>query len=357
MKGKQRLPVCVTRAAQKNGLSTLGHSEWKRGEIALGKNIGASVAPSTAKSYDYWWRRFEDFCYRTGKESGSASAKEVAVFLSALGEEKGAMGGVKVARMALRHHFRRLKPDRKSPTEGVVVDMALKGMERRFFQPVNKKAPLKMEQFFRLLNVITEDGKLWDIKMNKLRLAAQISLMFCTFGRYEESAALTVEQVQEVGGDLVVVFKKGKTYQMGNARKSVIPSLQEVEARLDPVQVIKVYMNRLTKMNGGNLSGWLFPALRVVQRREVVLDKAATYHCVRKQFLLYVQEAGIKDSEGGEFSLHSMRRGGVSAAANAGAADHLIMKQMRVGSVSTVQRYASIDLKSLKMTARSVFAL
>ena len=43
-----------------------------------------------------------------------------------------------------------------------------------------------------------------------------------------------------------------------------------------------------------------------------------------------------------------MRRGGVTAAVNAGVGDHVIMKQMRVAGTDTVRRYATVNSKMLK---------
>ena len=44
-----------------------------------------------------------------------------------------------------------------------------------------------------------------------MRLAAQISLMFLTFARYEESAELKIIQVHKDKGNLIVMFAKGNT--------------------------------------------------------------------------------------------------------------------------------------------------
>ena len=46
-----------------------------------------------------------------------------------------------------------------------------------------------------------------------------------------------------------------------------------------------------------------------------------------------------------------MRRGGVTAAVNAGVGDHVIMKQMRVAGTDTVRRYATVNSKMLRMAS------
>ena len=68
-----------------------------------------------------------------------------------------------------------------------------------------------------------------------------------------------MKQVSSEKDYLVVVFKKGRTYQFGEARMSVITSNKE--AVVNPIEVICRYMDRL-RMVRGNSKGFLFPALR-----------------------------------------------------------------------------------------------
>ena len=78
----------------------------------------------------------------------------------------------------------------------------------------NKKKPLRADDFVRLLSSVT-GGNLWSVSLTSLRFAAQLSVLYCTFARYEEVAALTVEQILvEAGdGDVVVMYARGKQYQ------------------------------------------------------------------------------------------------------------------------------------------------
>ena len=61
----------------------------------------------------------------------------------------------------------------------------------------------------------TRDGDFEELKLYEHRLAAQIALMYSTFSRYDESAALRVNQVSKAGKDLLVTFQKGKTGKPG----------------------------------------------------------------------------------------------------------------------------------------------
>ena len=57
---------------------------------------------------------------------------------------------------------------------------------------------------------------------------------------------------------------------------------------------------------------------------------------VARDFKKVAKESGLVASNGGEFGLHSMKRGAVTEAVNAGADEHSVMKQMRVACGSTV---------------------
>lgn len=175
--------------------------------------------------------------------------------------------------------------------------------------------------------------------------------MFCCFSRYEEAAALRINQVTLEDGDLIVLFEKGKTYQFGEARMAVVPGL--CNAVLDPVEVITKYMARLSK-TPGNINNFLFPSLHSSAKGDYVLQTVASYKCVLKQFKTVVKETGIS-SDPSSFGLHSMRRGGVTSAINNGATDHAVQKQMRVSSMSTVRRYATLNKKSLSTASASIF--
>ena len=71
-------------------------------------------------------------------------------------------------------------------------------------------------------------------------------------------------------------------------------------------------------------------------------------------FASYQQEE-LRSADASGFGLHSMRRGAATNAANNGASDHVIQKQMRVATVETVRRYSSLNTVSLRSACSVVF--
>ena len=325
--------------------------EWKVGAAALQRNLRAAVAPSTSSNYDYWWQKYEKFCAKEHKAVLSSSGTDVASFLSYLAETAAGLGGAAAAKAAIRHNFLQRRPEQASPTDSPEVGLALRGIKRRFFKPVQKKSPLKPADFLKLLEHSTLGGDFGGVWLCQLRLAAQLSIMYLTFSRYEEVAALRIKQVSKEGHNLLVLYEKGKTYQMGEARLAVMAG--RPDTALDPVKVVLAYIDRLSK-TPGNKKGLLFPALHSSAKGDRALDKPASYKAVLSQFKVAVVEAGVT-TDPSTFGLHSMRRGGVTAAVNAGASDHAVSKQMRVAGVETVRRYATLDKSMLAATSAAIF--
>ena len=315
------------------------------------KNLQASLAPSTAAQYKYWWARFTDYCSKVNKEPLASSGADIAVFLSYTAEVADAMGGVAAAKAAIRHNFLLWRPSRANPADSSEVELTLRGLKRRFFKPVTKKAPLTASDFGLLIETATQGGDFEGVRLSQLRLAAQIATMYLTFSRYEEAAALTVKQVQKEGGNLIIQFEKGKTYQYGESRTAVMAGQPDIV--LDPVRVVKAYMKRLAR-TPGNSGGLLFPAVSSTIKGDRALNKPASYYAVLRQFKELVVEAGVT-TDPAAYGLHSMRRGGVTEAINSGASDHIVMKQMRVSAVQTVQRYATVNTAMLASASAAIF--
>ena len=326
-----------------------GDNGWKGILSLVDKNLSSALGTQTQNQYNYWWSRFEKFCSLFQRKSHPFSELTVVGFLSWLAEESPGLGGVDQARAALRH-FHNLKfPNTKSPTDGVHVSMALKGIKRRFQKPTQKKKPLAVSDFSKLLISCINGKKLCELKLVDLRFAAQISVLFCAFARYEESAALKVEDLVEEDGDFIVNFPKGKQYQHGESREGVI--LNQPNLKVNPVEVLKVYLDRLKSFSNASC---LFPALRCHGKKIVLLEECASYDCVLRQFKHHARLANISGSPD-DYGLHSFRRGAVTNSVNNGCDEHTVQKQMRVASTSTVARYATLDKSRLGKANKFLF--
>ena len=332
--------------------SSVDSGDWKKALAARAKNLQCAVSDRTGAGYHHYWWRFELFCRRTGRSWMPFDATTASAFLSELAETSAGLGGVDGARAALCYYWGAKNPGEPSPTDSSEVRAVVHGIKRRFQVPVKKKEALSVEDFTKLLVHITEGKELEEVPMVKLRLAAQISVMFCTFCRFEEAQALKVGQVKLGEQDLVIDFLKGKQYQHGEARLGMMP--QQPNLVLDPTRVLRVYVARLEIVFHVSKNSWLFPSFSSFKGQLRVLAKAASYDCVRRQFKTEVEGAKLA-GKAADYGLHSMRRGGATGAINNGCSDHQVMKQMRVSSVATVQRYASLNKNQLSAAVNILF--
>ena len=338
-------------------LASAGEEKDKKSELwsssmeAREKNLQAAVGERTGQGYHYWWSRFVEFCKKTGMEPMPFSTTMVSAFLSDLAEKSSGLGGVAGARAALGHYWGIKHPDISSPTESAEVRAVIHGIKRRFQLPVKKREALSVEDFCKILWHVTEGGQLEELGLVALRLAAQVAVLYCTFARFEEVQALKVEQVKIGEVDLVVEFMKGKTYQYGESRLGAMPA--QPQLAVDPVAVVKVYVRRLGELGAAG-SSWLFPTLSALNGKLRILPKAASYGAVRKQFKAALEGAGVSGKVA-DYGLHSMRRGAASGAVNNGCDDHTVMKQMRVSSTATVQRYATVKKGKLAAAVNVLF--
>ena len=123
-------------------------------------------------------------------------------------------------------------------------------------------------------------GKLEEIRLTSHRFAAQLSVVYCTFSRYEETAALKPKDIVKEGLDILVLFPKGKQFQFGEARTGMMPSMNQLA--VNPVQVLMVYIEKLLLLT--NEESFLFPAFQRVGNSLQVVDRAANYESVLHQF-------------------------------------------------------------------------
>jgi integrase len=314
-------------------------------------NMQSALSEGTAASYQYYWSRFEGFCKASKKSAMPFSALTVTSFLSFLAESSDGIGGVDAARAALHFYWGVKFPELFCPTDSHSVRAVMSGIKRRFMKPVTKKKPLSVQDFSKILYCATNGGDFEGARLCQLRLAAQVAVMYSTFSRFEEVAALKIGQVVLESGDFSINFLKGKQYQYGEARLGMMTS--QPQLAINPVRVLQAFLERLRALGAGDES-WLFPSLSSSVNSAFLLNKPASYNCVLKQFKAIVVEAGVEGTPG-DYGLHSMRRGAATFAKNNGCDDHTVMKQMRVASVNTVQRYASLDKKVLSAAPNSLF--
>ena len=131
-----------------------------------------------------------------------------------------------------------------------------------------------------------------------------------------------------------VQFRKGKTYL--EERYGVIPFLSE--KNFNPAGGFIIYLELVAKLhaNQNSLHDYLFPNIVIKKGIEYLCDRPVAYNYFSKLLkveasLAHLSCAALK------LSLHSLRRGPVTKAVNAGTLDFNIQKLMRFSSLADHQ--------------------
>ena len=163
-----------------------------------------------------------------------------------------------------------------------------------------------------------------DFKDQRL---AVFCLMQFLIGRFEE-----------------VTLLEAKNYEVWDSQKSMIA---KGEGSFDPVAIIKDYVGKIEKTE------WLFPNYRLGKNRAIVfIDKPVSYSNTLKLFRQALTNIGF---DGNSYSLHSLRTGALSEAANAKNVDKEVLKRHgRWKSANMVDYYHEMSLEKRLQAVQSL---
>ena len=119
------------------------------------------------------------------------------------------------------------------------------------------------------------------------------------------------------------------------------------EGTFDPVAIIKAYVGKV-----GN-SEWLFPNFRLGKNKAIdLVNKPVSYNNTLKLFRQALNDIGL---DGKLYSLHSLRTGALSEAANAENVDkEALQRHVRWISANMVDYYHEMSLEKRLATVRSL---
>ena len=253
--------------------------------------------------------------YRSWKEW--ASAHNLAVFLvneghavlyqQHLAETKCSKSAVE--KMAYGIAWAHLMARVPSPTDSPIVRATLEGLKRKLAKPVSKKSPLTAQ----MLGAIAQDAR----KLNtlaSLRLGAACLLAFAGFLRFDELANMDVCDVT-IGQEFLKVANSPQPERPAEARRRG-PYSEDGVGQMSSGHAEGKGVSRLAAIRSyfGNCQGkaerlWASGGLSHTRMAELLKEKLLE--------LEFTSE---------EFSLHSLRSGGATAAAVAGVPDRLFKK-------------------------------
>ena len=234
-------------------------------------------------------------------------------------------------------HFHNVasQPD---PTSSSLIEYVLDAAKRICHRPKKKKQPITPDHIQRIYDLITEEG----VTMLHQRNFAMMLLCYAGFLRYDEVANLTFGDIVFHETYLKAFIEKSKTDQF---REGFWVFIAKIDSLFCPVKTLKSYIN---SVNINSESEFLFRGMTYFksekQHRLRKKNSPLSYSTARSAVLSYLKKIGVNEKL---FGLHSLRRGGASAAANRGVNDRLFQKHGRWKSVGVKDGYVEEDLENL----------
>lgn len=290
------------------------------------RNVIDTMAGETMRAYKSRLSAFAAWCESAGRSSLPASPATVAAYLESLesaGKSAATISQV-VAAISKMHKVQGLE----NPCVSEVVKAARKAARRRLGVAPHQKAAATSEVVRALVSGI--EGTTLTDKRDK-------ALLLCGFaGAFRRSelvglrvSDLTEEKTPEGRPVFVVTIRHSKTDQEGRGMNKAIFAARPREKRFCPVAALREWIA------AAGLAGDdpLFPRIR----KGGQLDKAAPLG--GDSVALIIKKRAAAAGVELELSGHSLRRGFVTSAVDAGASERSIMNQTGHKSPMTLRRY------------------
>ena len=289
-----------------------------------------AVRVSTKNRYRSYWMRYKCFCQEN--KLSLQKGESISMFLISLAESTKGNSAPMFARNAIKYNLKLLYPFKKCATDSWFVSRILSSARKKFARPVKKAATLDSASIVALVQHLLSSGDFKDE-----RTAVFILTQFVLFGRFEEISKLKRSNVKILAsGDLEVLFEEAKNFNVWDSRSSCIA--KNAGDGLDPVSILLSYMDKIKDCV------WLFPNFRKGKAGKLIFqEKPVSFDNMLKLLRQGLDGIGM---EGKMFTMHSVRTGALSEAANSGVCDREGLKRhVRWSGVGMVDHYHKYSLE------------
>lgn len=320
-----------------------------------GEAVAGAFAGSTKRAYEFEWRRFTAWCARMGRIPLPASPETVQQFVLWLDSEETFTPDKKkrlkppsikraLAALSTAHGLR----DQPSPVSNQVVMRTLeKVMRDQGVRPTKKRA-IRAAHFETAIRFIPRD-------LRGLRDRAILLMGFNGAFRRSELAALDVHDLRPQGDEgYVVLVERSKTDQHGKGKLKGIPRMPD-DPETCPAGALEAWLEA-----AGVTEGPVFLEIDVWGNLK---DKRMSDQAVARAVKRFVRRAKSSGVDIGDFDIddvagHSLRRGFITDAIEAGVPDTVIMEQSGHRDHKTFSGYKEeMNLLDEKSAARRVWEI
>lgn len=275
-----------------------------------------SYARNTRLAYANDWKLFKLWCAEQQRRPLPATPETVLGYVVTLAEKRSvATIDRRLCGIAFYHRQERMA----DPTNDPEVEVTMRGIRRAKGTAANGKAPITTSLLRRLLTQC-------PATLCGQQARALLLLGYAGAFRRSELVALTITDIQFVDAGMIVTVRRSKTDQEGIGYTKGIPFGQDEVTC--PVRALRAWMAVATIT-----TGYLFRALDGHGR---VREQPLPSYGVARTVQWPIKEVGLDPKQYGG---HSLRSGLVTAAAQAGVQERIIMQQTGHTDVRSLRRY------------------
>lgn len=290
----------------------------------------AARSAGTLRVYGQAWGQWDAWCRLMHTQALPANPSAVAAYLAELARNGASVSHVRVTLAAIRfgHQDAGHGLDRKHPALANV----LAGITRKQARPIRHAAPLGLTDLRQLLGSITGD----EVRAKRDRALLLVGF----FGALRRSE---ICKLDVTGPSPIEITAQGLKLHLTGTKASARTQTVALPRRNDdlcPVAAVEHYLEG-AQISTGPLFRPVSKAGRLLDRR---LDPTSVRHVLHQR----VRAAWADDAKEAQsqrvarLSPHSLRSGFITAAANAGAPEHVIQRTSRHKSVEVLRSYIRV---------------
>lgn len=268
-------------------------------------------AQSTLRAYSYPWKAFKEWCQLEGLVCLPATAMTLALFLESVKLQKQSPASVELSRTSVNFVHRLCGLE--EPGSSFVCDVVVQTTRRTLGKPVSKAKPMDVDLVRRVVESFHATERLSE-------LVALVGLVvgFAAFARYSDLVNIDLSVSRFTETHMELFFVKRKTLQELTGDWVLV-------ARGAHPPFCPVFLLQQLMVAGSVHEGTFLRASVRTKNGQWLGTKVLSYNTFVAHFRQLLVGVGLSESEAKEYTAHSLRRGGVTTAANNGVADRLTM--------------------------------
>ena len=292
--------------------------------------------PATVRKYAGAFDRWSTWAKKHGLASLPANPVGVAVYLLHLGATATSPSPVLAALHGIDWAHR--KACLACPGSHPVPHQVAEGLKRTLARPARKMSPLKPHHLEQLVEKFGQPG----CELQDLQMVALIALGFRGFFRWNDLSSLCIYDVQ-IGEEFLSVFLAGR--KNDQFREGHVIPIARMESPTCAVKLVE----RFLREGGHQPDAPLFGKIRKNHEGSCVRSQMM-YSRARENLKRMLQAVGADDTQ---FSLHSLRSGGASAALRTpGIPVRLVQRHGGWRRIESLEGYVEESLESLLCVSR-----